>query len=29
VPWIGLVAAGSLSAAMLYAAVVNVERRDF
>ena len=29
VPWVGLLAAGSLSAAMLYAAVVNVERRDF
>jgi ABC-type transport system involved in multi-copper enzyme maturation permease subunit len=29
VPWIGLLAAASLSAAMLYAAVVNIERRDF
>jgi ABC-type transport system involved in multi-copper enzyme maturation permease subunit len=29
VPWVGLLAAASLSAAMLYAAVVNIERRDF
>jgi hypothetical protein len=29
VPWGGLLAAASLSAAMLYAAVVNIERRDF
>jgi ABC-type transport system involved in multi-copper enzyme maturation permease subunit len=28
-PWVGLLAAASLSAAMLYAAVVNIERRDF
>jgi hypothetical protein len=29
IPWIGLVVAASLSAVMLYGAVVNIERRDF
>jgi hypothetical protein len=29
VPWVGLVAAASLSAAMLYGAAMNIERRDF
>ena len=29
VPWIGLLVTASLSAAMLYAAVLNIERRDF
>jgi len=28
-PWVGLVVAASLSSAMLYGAVVNIERRDF
>jgi hypothetical protein len=29
VPWVGLMAAASLSAAMLYGAAMNIERRDF
>src|SRR5262245_15074752 len=29
VPWVGLVAAASLSAVMLYGAAVNIDRRDF
>jgi len=29
IPWIGLLVAASLSAVMLYGAVVNIERRDF
>jgi hypothetical protein len=28
-PWVGLVVSGALSAAMLYAAGTNIERRDF
>jgi hypothetical protein len=28
-PWVGLVVAASLSAAMLYGAAMNIERRDF
>jgi hypothetical protein len=29
VPWVGLFVTAALSAAMLYAAVINIERRDF
>jgi hypothetical protein len=29
IPWVGLLVGAAVSAALLYGAVVNIERRDF